>query len=147
MLKRKRKLIAMFLVLAVLLGGLQQTAVSGVKAQAAVKTQTAVNNKVTVRTQTADGKNTVKKSNKVKAKLKGDSISEAADVTTGSAIYDDTLPTMDVSIKQGGSKQIKLKWNSYEGAAYYTVFYVKGSFHQTPDNSGNTSESTNDGKT
>ena len=123
MLKRKRKLIAMFLVLAVLLGGLQQTAVSGVKAQAAVKTQTAVNNKVTVRTQTADGKNTVKKSNKVKAKLKGDSISEAADVTTGSAIYDDTLPTMDVSIKQGGSKQIKLKWNSYEGAAYYTVFY------------------------
>ena len=66
---------------------------------------------------------TVKKSNKVKAKLKGDSISEAADVTTGSAIYDDTLPTMDVSIKQGGSKQIKLKWNSYEGAAYYTVFY------------------------
>lgn len=48
-------------------------------------------------------------------------------------------PNMDVSIKQGGSKQIKLKWNSYEGAAYYTVFYVKGSFHQTPDNSGNTS--------
>jgi hypothetical protein len=64
MLKRKRKLIAMFLVLAVLLGGLQQTAMSGVKAQASVKTQTAVNNKVTVRTQTADGKNTVKKSNK-----------------------------------------------------------------------------------
>ena len=109
MLKRKRKLIAMFLVLAVLLGGLQQTAMSGVKAQASVKTQTAVNNKVTVRTQTADGKNTVKKSNKAKAKLKGDSISEPADVTTGSAIYDDTLPTMDVSIKQGGSKQIKLK--------------------------------------
>ena len=44
MLKRKRKLIAMFLVLAVLLGGLQQTAVSGVNAQAAVKTQSAVNN-------------------------------------------------------------------------------------------------------
>lgn len=147
MLKRKRKLIAMLLALAVMLGGLQQTAMSGAKAQAAVKTQTAVNNKVTVRTQTADGKNTVKKSNKAKAKLKGDSISEPADVTTGSAIYDDTLPTMDVSIKQGGSKQIKLKWNSYEGAAYYTVFYVKGSFHQTPDNSGNTSESTNDGKT
>lgn len=66
MLKRKRKLIAMFLVLAVLLGGLQQTAVSGVKAQASVKTQTAVNNKVTVRTQTADGKNTVKKATKLK---------------------------------------------------------------------------------
>lgn len=66
MLKRKRKLIAMFLVLAVLLGGLQQTAVSGVKAQAAVKTQTAVNNKVTVRTQTADGKIQLKKVTKLK---------------------------------------------------------------------------------
>ena len=41
MLKRKRKLIAMLLALAVMLGGLQQTAVLGAKAQAAVKTQTA----------------------------------------------------------------------------------------------------------
>ena len=64
MLKRKRKLIAMFLVLAVLLGGLQQTAVSGVKAQASVKTQTAVNNKVTVRTQMA--KIQLKKATKLK---------------------------------------------------------------------------------
>ena len=95
MLKRKRKLIAMLLVLAVLLGVFQQTAVSGVKAQAAAKTQTAVNNKVTVRAQITDDKNTIKKSNKAKAKLKGDSISEPTDVTTGSAIYDDTLPTMD----------------------------------------------------
>lgn len=37
MLKRKRKLIAMLLALAVMLGGLQQTAMSGAKAQAAVK--------------------------------------------------------------------------------------------------------------
>lgn len=66
MLKRKRKLIAMFLVLAVLLGGLQQTAVSGVKAQASVKTQTAVNNKVPLGHRLQMAKIQLKKATKLK---------------------------------------------------------------------------------
>ena len=55
---------------------------------------------------------------------------------TGSAIDDDELPRMDVSIKQGDSKKIKLNWNSYEGADYYCVFYVKGSFEQPSEDEG-----------
>ena len=66
MLKRKRKLIAMLLALAVMLGGLQQTAVLGAKAQAAVKTQTAVNNKVTVGHRLQMAKIQLKKATKLK---------------------------------------------------------------------------------
>lgn len=96
MLKRKRKLTAMLLAIAVMIGGLQQSVIQGVKVQAAAKT------------------NVTKESQAVPA--------------TGSAIDDDELPRMNISIKQGGSKKIKLNWNAYEGADYYCVFYVKGSF-------------------
>ncbi len=71
-----------------------------------------------------------------KGKLKGEDIMVPAVPVTGSAIDDDELPRMDVSIKQGDSKNIKLNWNSYEGADYYCVFYVKGSFEQPSEDEG-----------
>ena len=118
MLKRKRKLTAMLLALAVLLGGLQQFTMPGVKAQAAAD----------VKSNSVKSKNAIKKNTRTKGKLKGEDIMVPAVPVTGSAIDDDELPRMDVSIKQGDSKNIKLNWNSYEGADYYCVFYVKGSF-------------------
>ena len=138
MLKRKRKLTAMLLTLAVLLGGLQQFTMPGVKAQAAAKTNVTAKSQAAanVKSNSVKSKNAIKKNTRTKGKLKGEDIMVPAVPVTGSAIDDDELPRMDVSIKQGDSKNIKLNWNSYEGADYYCVFYVKGSFEQPSEDEG-----------
>ena len=111
MLKRKRKLTAMLLALAVLLGGLQQFTMPGVKAQAAAKTNVTAKSQAAadVKSNSVKSKNAIKKNTRTKGKLKGEDIMVPAVPVTGSAIDDDELPRMDVSIKQGDSKNIKLK--------------------------------------
>ena len=138
MLKRKRKLTAMLLALAVMLGGLQQFTMPGVKAQAVAKTNVTAKSQAAadVKSNSVKSKNAIKKNTRTKGKLKGEDIMAPAVPVTGSAIDDDELPRMDVSIKQGDSKNIKLNWNSYEGADYYCVFYVKGSFEQPSEDEG-----------
>ncbi|MBU5478727.1 hypothetical protein KQI69_05870 [Eubacterium sp. MSJ-13] len=128
MLKNRRKLTAMLLTLAVVLGCLQQTAGFGVKAQAAVKTQKI---RIARKTQAAGGK--VKKAKK--ALKKEVEISEPVPAT-GSAIYDPDLPIMNVLIKQSGDKEVKLSWDAYEGAAGYFVYCLD--YNDTADiNDGN----------
>ena len=107
MLKRKRKLTAMLLALAVLLGGLQQFTMPGVKAQASAKTNVTAKSQAAadVKSNSVKSKNASKKNTKTKGKLKGEDIMAPAVPVTGSAIDDDELPRMDVSIKQGDSKK------------------------------------------
>lgn len=76
MLKRKRKLTAMLLTLAVLLGGLQQFTMPGVKAQAAAKTNVTAKSQAAanVKSNSVKSKNAIKKNTRTKGKLKGEDI-------------------------------------------------------------------------
>lgn len=48
-----------------------------------------------------------------------------ARVSSGSVIDNPDLDSISLSVKQSGDKNIDLKWDAYEDAAYYTVFYAK----------------------